>query len=100
MDDQSASKPALRLSKVLARVPNCSKNLPSTLRRAQGSGQARIPFVMFYPCGVGKPSLSLLMRVFIVDSKVTLLPIDFHLIDYMEDFQILSWKYLAIDNDD
>jgi hypothetical protein len=40
---------------------------------------------MFYLCGVGKPRLSLLMTVFIMDSRDILVPIGFHVIDLLED---------------
>jgi hypothetical protein len=40
---------------------------------------------MFYLCGVGKPRLSLLMTVFIMDSRDILAPIGFHDIDLLED---------------
>jgi hypothetical protein len=41
-------------------------------------------FPMFYLCGVGKPRLSLLMTVFVVDSRDILVPIGFHVIDLMD----------------
>jgi hypothetical protein len=40
---------------------------------------------MFHPCGVGKPRLSLLMTVFIMDSRDILVPMGFHFINLMDD---------------
>ena len=65
------------------------RNLSSTLRHAQGLGQVRFPFLMFSPCGVGKPRLSLLMMVFVMDSQDILTPIDFDSVNLMEDSQVI-----------
>jgi hypothetical protein len=50
----------------------------------------RFPFVMSYPCGVGKPRLSLLMTVFIMDSRDILVRIELDSVNFMEDFQEIS----------
>lgn len=43
--------------------------------------------VRLYACGVGKPRLSLLITVFIMDSRDILVPIGFYVIDFIKDFE-------------
>ncbi len=42
---------------------------------------------MFYLCGVGKPRLTLLMTIFMMDSRDIPVPIGFDVTDFIEDFQ-------------
>jgi hypothetical protein len=47
--------------------------------------------IMLYLCGVGKPRLSLLMTVFIMDSRDIPVPMGPHVNHFIEDIRVASW---------